>query len=311
MERKRVFNTFVRGETVEEILHKVNLMGEKVKWMRGQLEEGDDNGMLHAQLIFGFKDGKTLGSVQKMFDDCNVQITREPVSMLKYCTNSNKRYSLYDSLIVFGDIPNFKSRREYSANDLILILQDAPTLESGLKSISEKDAFFYIKNKKYLTDIYLEEHPENEGSLFKPEDFTRPLHDLDSTQMKNKVLVLIGDTGLGKTQYALAHFKNPVHVRHAEDYRRFNHEKHDGLVMDDLGFKQWSPMTFLKTLEMETAITMNVKYGSARIPRGTKRIICVNSEELLWPDGILPETRAACERRMHKIIVHNHLFNKL
>ncbi|GJQ69835.1 hypothetical protein Trydic_g13318, partial [Trypoxylus dichotomus] len=56
------------------------------------------------------------------------------------------------------------------------------------------------------------------------------------------VRVLIGRTGLGKTEYALAHFRQPLHVRDDEDWRRLT-RRTDGIVLDDLDFRKWSPAT--------------------------------------------------------------------
>ncbi|GJQ87271.1 hypothetical protein Trydic_g8738, partial [Trypoxylus dichotomus] len=111
------------------------------------------------------------------------------------------------------------------------------------------------------------------------------------------VRVLVGRTGLGKTEYALAHFRQLLHVRDDEDWRRLTRTT-DGIVLDDLDYRKWSPATYLKFLDIAKPVTQNIKYGSVRVPAGTPRFLIVNSMDLLWPARMHPATKMACERRM-------------
>lgn len=130
--------------------------------------------------------------------------------------------------------------------------------------IKKRDTIYFIANQKRLLAYFstkfdaIEDRP-----LYRPQDFLRPL----IRAPFEAVHVLVGGTGLGKTQYALAHFRRPLHVKDNEDWRRFG-PGHDGIVMDDMDFHAWSPLKFLKLLDMETPVTQNVKYGSVRIPAG-------------------------------------------
>lgn len=281
--KARVFNTFLTGVDRKEQLEKLK---EKVDWFIGQDELGA-GGMEHIQLMFGFKNPRSLANTIQNLQDENIQITEDSKTMLKYCTNEEKRHG---ELYSFGDIPNFRKNSVQSSTiDEALKLN---SYEEAMKFIEDTDKIYFISNQKRLSLYFSQKFDTADKALYKPEDFNIPL-----VENLSKVLVFIGKTGLGKTQYALAHFKNPLHIRDKEDWRRYNTSV-DGIILDDLDFPKWSPLTFLKLLDLENPITQNVKYGSVRISAGIPRIICVNDEELLWPTNIHAETRAACNRRM-------------
>lgn len=43
---------------------------------------------------------------------------------------------------------------------------------------------------------------------------------LNKIKMENLILVFIGPAGIGKTNFALSHFKNPLHVTIRQDFRK-------------------------------------------------------------------------------------------
>ena len=49
-------------------------------------------------------------------------------------------------------------------------------------------------------------------------------------------LVVSGPAGIGKTQYALAHFASPLRVTNLVQLKLFNQDVHDGIVFDDMQF---------------------------------------------------------------------------
>ena len=43
-------------------------------------------------------------------------------------------------------------------------------------------------------------------------------------------VVLLGPPGFGKTEYAMAHFKNPLMVRDNEYFKHYDEDFHDGMI---------------------------------------------------------------------------------
>jgi len=91
-----------------------------------------------------------------------------------------------------------------------------------------------------------------------------------------KTIILHGPAGIGKTQYALAHFKNPLLMNHNEDLRKFKPTKHDGIVFDDMSFEGLEREVQLAFVENELPKTFSVKFGDVTIPGGTKKIMTTN-----------------------------------
>ena len=46
--------------------------------------------------------------------------------------------------------------------------------------------------------------------------------------------VLWGDSGAGKTAFAVAHFRHPLVCSTLDDLKKFDADVHDGIVLDDV-----------------------------------------------------------------------------
>ncbi len=134
-------------------------------------------------------------------------------------------------------------------------------------------------------------NPEITTGFYELKDFNRePITDW------SKSIVLHGTAGIGKTQYALAHFKAPLLVSDREDLGKFNKKKHDSIVFDDMSFTDWTRDEQVFLVENELPKTFNIKFGSARIPGRTKKIFTTNMQNIF----IIGD--AAIDRRMRWIM---------
>lgn len=284
---------FTDPEKVEKLKEVTGL-----KYYIGQWEIGGLGGIKHFQCAFGFKDTKKISTVINLVQEERLELTRDVDKAIKYCTKEEGRDS---DIISWGELPR---KKKDDTNKLLEDALKADTVVEALEAVEEKDAYFYMMHKKQLQNYFTEKLWKGDEALYKPEDFNIPLK-----KDFSKTLVFIGPTGIGKTQYALAHFKEPLHVRDKVDYARYT-PRTDGIVMDDINTAGWNPLTFLKLIEIETAVSQDIKYGSIRIEANTPRIICCNSEELLWPKEMAPETKAACERRLKIYHLNEKLYGE-
>ena len=118
-------------------------------------------------------------------------------------------------------------------------------------------------------------HPDVTTGSFDLDDFTRePITDW------SKSIILHGQAGIGKTQYALAHFKSPLLVSDKNDLGQFNKKKHDGIVFDDMNFNDWSREEQLHIVEQEVPKSIRILYGTKRIPAHTKKIFTTNMQNI-------------------------------
>lgn len=300
--RGRIFTTVLRGDS-DEVKTKLAEIEKIASWYCGQIETGDA-GQPHGQITFGFHNPRSVNSLRNTLPDGgNVQLVRNAVQAIKYCTDDNKRTG---ESFYYGDVPQFTKSQNAWSNELYTEALNKGSYSAALKYIEDTDITTFILNYKRLAAYFENKFADGDKSKFSLWQFNRPKFELP----KNKTLVLIGPTGFGKTQFALAHFKHPLRVTNKNDWSRFQDGHTDGIVLDDVHFNTWQPNTILHTVDVENAVTQDVKYGSVRIPAGIPRIICINSETELYPETIASEKKAAIARRLQIERITAPLFEK-
>lgn len=161
-------------------------------------------------------------------------------------------------------------------------------IKSGksLKQIADNNPQCFIKYPNAINRIRkLFEDPIE--IKYKLTDFNQPPCDL------SKSVLICGESGIGKTHFALAHFNSPLWVKHIDDLGNFSKYDHDGIVFDDLNFEH--RFDALNLVEMEFPTAIHIRYTVAYLPKGTKRIFTFNSENLF---KVLPEQESALARRL-------------
>lgn len=88
--------------------------------------------------------------------------------------------------------------------------------------------------------------------------------------------VVWGEPGIGKTQWALAHFNHALLVTHKDDLKRFLPGVTDGIIFDDMDFRHWPRTTQIHLTDTEEDRTIDVKNGAVTIPEYTKKIFLTN-----------------------------------
>lgn len=112
---------------------------------------------------------------------------------------------------------------------------------------------------------------------------------------------------MGKTHYALAHFKNPLVVSHIDKLKQLSPD-HDGIVFDDMCFTHWPPSSIIHLVDTELERDINIRYGTVNIPAGTRKIFTYNSDNPFYKEDISDEQKIAIERRIHRVHVLNVLY---
>lgn len=174
---------------------------------------------------------------------------------------------------------------------------------------SRKAEKFYLANLAIMAAInevypYVDESPQ-----FKPDQFNVPLLDFSNGRTK----LIVGPTNIGKTQWAKAHFAHPLVITDSESYSRFDPDKHDGIVIDDMSFRKNDQTRFLHHLDMRQASERRVCYKAKMIPAGVPRIFTINKQQLFWPEQADPETIKAWKTRCEIIMIEDNgvtLFDK-
>jgi len=117
-------------------------------------------------------------------------------------------------------------------------------------------------------------------------------------------MIFWGPSGFGKTQFALAHFKNPLFVTHLDELSRFNKAVHDGIVFDDMSFSHLPRNTQIYLLDQDNNRAIHVRYKTAKLPKHTKKIFTTNTREIFsWVDDSGMDDKALLRRaKIHHFI---------
>lgn len=132
-------------------------------------------------------------------------------------------------------------------------------------------------------------------------DFTAPEIQLE------KATLLVGDTKLGKTHFALAHFKNPLLVRHIDNLKKLTTDQ-DGIVFDDMSFDHWPSGSVIALLDMELKSSLNVRYGTVDIPAYTRKIFTNNKSDIWYKPELDQATKDAIDGRVNIVNIYNKIY---
>lgn len=114
---------------------------------------------------------------------------------------------------------------------------------------------------------------------------------------KTTTLILLGPSGIGKTQWALAQFVSPLLISHSDGLKALRPE-HDAVIFDDMSFNHWPRTSAIHLVDLECDRQINVKFGCVTLPARLPRILTSNSE---W-EALMPSDEAGAIKRRCKIV---------
>lgn len=189
----------------------------------------------------------------------------------KHCVEERANPTKISEPIEFG---RWEEGGQGSRNDIPEILAE---IRSGASQLEIADAHprAWVQYRNSF-NAYQQLVIPDAKALYDISKFRRPPLDLA------KPVLLCGPARIGKTQFALAHFKCPLYISHLDDLRRID-KRHDGLVFDDMSFKHLPAETVIHLLDMETSPSIHLRNTNAIIPLGIKRIFTHNEPDIFFP----------------------------
>jgi len=192
---------------------------------------------------------------------------------LLFSCNMTHRIDILGTLLTFSEAV-MRLAENGKINDALALyraerpeqyLKSHTTIEKSLRSL-------HLKNSGFITKY-------NFNDFIIPEEFKTILDNYD----KAKTLVLIGESGTGKSQLICAFLTqvlnlNPFVINNIDSIRFFKNNFHNAIVFDDC---KWDPNidreSLIKLVDSESPTTHNVKHGSTVIEYPTLRVIIINS----------------------------------
>lgn len=169
----------------------------------------------------------------------------------------------------FGELTHQGQRRDIE--DFI------NALESGAsEKVLSQDHFHCWAKFKHVISDYRALRMEHKAK-YPLESFKWPPLNLEANHFH-----LYGPPDTGKTQFALAHFQNPLYVRHQDHLAYFYGSDHDGIVIDELSFTHWPVSSVINMLNKKDPAMLHIRYRIAYLPAGTRIIFCSNEPDIFY-----------------------------
>lgn len=280
-------------------------------------KEVSRKGTPHLQCFVQFHKKVRLTAIRRIWPRARAKTTKgTPYQNMRYCAKGEQTKAEY--LMLHDAGPNYGKNADFS---VFGIPPNKPAISPYVAAFqmldngsSVHDAVQHIV-KERPRDIAL--HGSQIRANFSAHKKQEFRHDYVSTQFTvpletdfTKPILIWGSSGLGKTEYAKAHFKNPFVViqSNMESLRRLSPDN-DGIIFDDCSFHHFSPSDVIALLGRgNTPRALKCRYQSADIPPRMPTIFTYNLCNPFY-DAISAEQREAVNSRFRAVHVTLSLFD--
>ncbi len=228
------------------------------------LEHAPSSGTPHLQ---GYIELSSLKSLQQMK---TIISARAALFISKGTPSQNRTYCMKDGAGKEAGIMSKQGKR----SDLLLI---QALIEDGATEKEIATTYFstWVRNRnsfRAYRDLIRGTHLNVMHSITTfPPEWPRVLNE--------KVTILWGSSGIGKTSYAKALLPKALMVSHMDDLRHFKPGEHDGIIFDDMDFKHLPRTSQIHLVDTDDTRSIHCRYDVASIPAGTKKIFTTNEHE--------------------------------
>lgn len=221
-------------------------------------EEGTPH--LQGDVIFKKGDNKRLSGVKKILPRaCWYPTGNENASAL-YCVKEA------DMLL---SVDNRQQGKDRDTDKIFTDILDGMTIHDAWMKYPRYMVTHYKGIERYFNEV----NREKEQSNFTLKDFNwTPITDWSRSH------IVWGESGIGKTQFVLAHFKNPLFVSHLDQLINFNKSEHDGIIFDDMEFSHLPRTTQISLLDQDQGRAIHIRNYIAQIPKNTKKVFTTNEK---------------------------------
>lgn len=88
--------------------------------------------------------------------------------------------------------------------------------------------------------------------------------------------IFVGESGIGKTEYAKHLMPDALFVTHIDQLYQYDPDVHSGIIFDDMSFKHLPREAQIHLVDYDNHRAIHVRYNTAFIPLGTKKIFTTN-----------------------------------
>lgn len=270
-------------------------------------EEGFD----HTHVVVSFENPVRVAALNKLLPNIiTLQTVKKLESILEYIQKDDD--TACGAPTTIGVIPKrIQDKIDNKTHSGISMVKSAllkRTYAEAIQECEQVNVWEYVKNKKSIEN-YLATKFIPKLNIQPITNFNKEVVNMITFKGRQQAVLLVGPSGIGKTQLALSYFGNPLIITCKQDFGKLTPD-HGGMVIDDLPWSNHAAETLLRLVNTEIPQTIDIKYGTAFIPIGTKKIFTLNTEKQFWPKEIEenPEVYNAIKSRIKIINIHNNIF---
>lgn len=189
-------------------------------------------------------------------------------SCATYCS---KLKTSYDKFKEFGEMPTEEEIQQGRRNDLHGVKEACLKPDASETEIALQFPEQYIKYHAGIGKLIQHSAVMGVTSEYTLDDFQhwKPL-------ARERSQILLGKAGIGKTEFAKAHFECPLFVTHMDDLLGFNPSKYDGIIFDDMCFRHMPRTAQIAIVDWDNPRSIHCRYRTANIPKHTRKIFTCN-----------------------------------
>lgn len=252
----KTFDLCINNYTEKE-LETLRLWEPEVSRLVVAHEIGDKKKTHHLQIRVTFKRTYRFAAIKKLLPRARIEKTKATADSL-YCLKS-------DSVEILINVDNRAQGQKFGK-----VIEDVKNGASK-KELWDDHPELMIRYSKGIYDM-MEFYDEEDHECFDPESFQWKLETDHS-----KCIVFWGESGIGKTEFAKAHFKNPKIVTDVDELAGFDSKVHDGIIFDDMSFLHLPREIQIHMTDKSLSRAIRCRYKNAKIPKNTKKIFTTNN----------------------------------
>ena len=291
--------TYAQHVNIETLKNLFEEKGGGLKWFSGVNETSEDG---HKHCHFACQWNRQIDTASPRYFDLPQNLSEGIGGHPNIQAINNREHAIriYDEYHKKDGEPLQSSTRPGTALTIIQQVIQAKTLYEGCAILGIEPTT--VSDVKMLR-----------SDIAKPDDYVHKFRDSNTWTEEAqdipttfKTLFLSGVTGTGKTQWAINHFNNPLICSQRDDLRNFDPKRHDGIIFDDMSFKDWTRTECIHLCDWDEQRSVRCRYTDAVIPPKTRKIFTSNlSWWEVFPDD---ETRAIRRRITNFYTVKGSLY---
>lgn len=265
MTRARAWTWTLNNYTPEEKEHLIGLANgvEENEVIRYIIfgEEIGEQGTPHMQ---GFTATKTVKSRKQML---TLLGKRMHLERSRGTAQQNRDYCVKEgNFVEGGDLPSQGTRKDLAS--VRVAIEEGATEKEIATEFFEQWTRYHQAFRKYRELLATTSSVGKFGLESFPWRVEMP---------EEKSVIIWGESGIGKTQFALALLPGALMVSHLDDLRKFRAEEHAGIIFDDMDFNHMPRTSQIHLVDMDHDRSIHVRYDVAVIPKYTKKIFTTNN----------------------------------